>query len=90
MAKAKIYTDFLHYRNIVYVQNNVRKYATYNIFHAAYQFCGHDDIQLLVDGDDELIGALAFQWINHKYQDKDAWVVYSGYKDDTYRYGYTE
>lgn len=38
--------------NIVFVRNRVRKWATYNILNAAFNYCGDGDVQLLVDGDD--------------------------------------
>jgi cellulose synthase/poly-beta-1,6-N-acetylglucosamine synthase-like glycosyltransferase len=37
---------------ITYVQNLNRNYATYNIINAAYNYCGIDDVQMLMDGDD--------------------------------------
>ncbi len=53
---------------VVYVQNKERMFATYNIINAAFNFCKDEDVQMLVDGDDELIGRFAFQVINSKYQ----------------------
>lgn len=37
---------------------------------------------------------MAFKYINNKYNsnnnsNNNIWIVYSGYKDDTYRYGYS-
>ena len=37
---------------IVYVVNKERKFATYNIVHAAHSYCREEEIQLLLDGDD--------------------------------------
>jgi|688.fasta_scaffold1308535_1 cellulose synthase/poly-beta-1,6-N-acetylglucosamine synthase-like glycosyltransferase len=37
---------------ITYVQNLKRNYATYNIINAAYNYCGIEDVQMLMDGDD--------------------------------------
>lgn len=37
---------------IVYIQNLDRKYATYNIINAAFNYCGRDHVQMLMDGDD--------------------------------------
>ncbi len=53
---------------VAYVQNKERMFATYNIINAAFNFCKDEDVQMLVDGDDELIGRFAFQVINSKYQ----------------------
>lgn len=35
-----------------YIQNKERKYATYNIVHAAFNYCGKNDVQVVIDGDD--------------------------------------
>ena len=37
---------------VTFVQNLQRNYATYNIINAAFNFCGADDVQMLMDGDD--------------------------------------
>jgi hypothetical protein len=50
------------------VQNLRRNFATYNIINAAFNFCGEDDVQMLMDGDDEFIGKYAFQVMNAGYQ----------------------
>lgn len=68
-------------RMVVFVQNLRRNYATYNIINAAFNFCNEDDIQVVVDGDDEIIGREAFRVINQEYiRDPELWVVYSNYK----------
>lgn len=38
---------------------------------AVYNFCREGEIQLLLDGDDELIGRQAFSVINSAYQSED-------------------
>jgi|688.fasta_scaffold786780_1 hypothetical protein len=73
---------------VSYVQNLKRNFATYNIFNAAYNYCGADDIQVLLDGDDEIIGRYALQVINsHYHLNPNAWVVYSNYKDNCFTFG---
>ena len=54
---------------VIYIQNLKRNYATYNIINGAYNYCGVDDVQMLIDGDDEFIGKYAFQVMNSFYQD---------------------
>lgn len=54
---------------VFYIQNLKRNYATYNIINGAYNYCGVDDVQMLMDGDDEFIGKYAFQVMNSFYQD---------------------
>lgn len=55
---------------------------------AVYNFCAEDDIQLLLDGDDELIGRSALSVLNSAYQkDPSVWCVYSNYKSNLYHFG---
>lgn len=37
---------------MVFIQNKQRNYATYNILNGAFNYCGEDDVQMLMDGDD--------------------------------------
>lgn len=37
---------------ITYIKNSNRKYANYNILNAAFNFCFHGDVQVVIDGDD--------------------------------------
>ena len=76
--------EYLKARNfpsdrVSYVKNLGNNYATYNIIHAAFQFCAANEVQLLVDGDDELIGKQAFKMMNTAYHDEQTWVAYSAY-----------
>ena len=65
---------------IVYVANKERKFATYNIVHAAHSYCKEEEIQLLLDGDDELIGQQVLSMYNAIYQsNSDVWLAYSSY-----------
>lgn len=73
---------------MTFIQSKSRNFATYNIINAAFNYCKQDDIQMLLDGDDELIGKYAFQVMNSIYQQNpQLWVVYSNYKANTYMYG---
>lgn len=74
--------------NIVFVRNRVRKWATYNILNAAFNYCGDGDVQLLVDGDDQLVGRYAFQVMNSAYQQNpNIWLAYSNFKSCLYSFG---
>lgn len=53
---------------ITYIRNLKRKYATYNILNAAFNYCKKDSIFVIVDGDDQLIGKQVFKFINAIYQ----------------------
>ena len=50
-----------------------------NIYTAVTQHCGPEDIVVLVDGDDELLGRNAFKVFSHLYQKNNADVVYSNH-----------
>lgn len=66
---------------VTYIQNLQRNYATYNIINAAFNFCNESDIQVVLDGDDEIISRDAFAIINEAYiKNPNLWIVYSNYK----------
>ena len=73
---------------IIYVKNIGRRYATYNIVHAAFSYCKEDDVQVLLDGDDEIIGKQILKDFNAIYQkDNQIWLAYSTYISNFYSYG---
>ena len=75
-------------RRAVFVRNRKQMFTTHNFLNAAFNYCDDDEVQLLIDGDDELIGREAFSVMNSAYQlNKGLWYVYSCYKDNLYRYG---
>ena len=53
---------------LVFVRNKKQMFATYNIVNAAYSYCDIDDVQILIDGDDQLIGRYVFSTFNALYQ----------------------
>ncbi len=72
---------------VTYVRNKVQKRATFNIVNAGYNFCQKDSIQVLIDGDDQLIGTQVFQLFNAQYQADDLWTFYTFFKNDKYEEG---
>lgn len=63
--------------------------ANYNIINSAFNFSEEEDIMLVIDGDDELLGRYAFHVMNagyQKYKD-DLWVYYSNHKTNFYSLG---
>lgn len=72
---------------IVFIKNKYRKFATFNILNAAFNYCNTDDIQILVDGDDEIIGRHVFSLLNGIYQKDKKWVVYTNLKTNFYKFG---
>lgn len=65
--------------NIVVLTNEKRMTAVPNIHRAITQHCGKDDIVVLVDGDDELLGRYSLKVFNDLYQKHNAEVVYSNH-----------
>lgn len=60
-------------------QNKVRKMALTNILDAGQNFCHEDDIFMVIDGDDYLLGKQVFKLFNAAFSSSDAWVVYSNF-----------
>lgn len=67
------------------MRNRNRKYANYNILNAAFNWCGDEDVQVVIDGDDEIIGRYVFALINAAYhQHQQPWIVYTNFKTNLY------
>lgn len=69
------------------IKNPHKMYATYNLQNAAHNYCHEQDIYLILDGDDELVGHQVFKLLNAKYQEKDNWIVYTSYFSSKFSYG---
>lgn len=52
---------------VKFIKNIERTFATYNILNSAFNFCGEDDVQVRLDGDDMLVGRNVFGLINAVY-----------------------
>ena len=73
------------------IKNKRRMYAAYNIHYAISNYCQRDDVAVLVDGDDELLGTQVFKLINHAYEkNKNNWVVYFSSISSSLKYGYSQ
>lgn len=59
--------------------NKERMTAVPNIHRAVTEFCDKDDIVVLADGDDELLGRNILKVYNHVYQKQNVDVVYSNH-----------
>lgn len=66
-------------QNIVVLTNQKRMTAVPNIHRAIVDHCGPDDIVVLADGDDEILGRYSLKVFNHLYQKNNADVVYSNH-----------
>jgi len=56
-----------------------------NLRKAAMEYCLPQDIFLVVDGDDQLLGRQVLKVFNANFQKNDAWFVYSNYVTVTTR-----
>lgn len=73
---------------VTFVRNSLPKHSAYNILHAAHDYCNSEDIQVIVEGDDYLVGRKVFKLLNTVYQrNKDMWIVYGASVDNQYNYG---
>lgn len=63
--------------------------ALTNILDAAHNFCKPEEIFIVVDGDDYLLGYLVFKLFNYGFSDPDKWVVYSNFLTITGKVGYS-
>jgi len=61
------------------VTNAEQQKAMPNLRRAAMEFCKPEEIFLIVDGDDELIGRQVLHFFNAMFQKHDAWFVYSNF-----------
>lgn len=61
------------------IKNSKKQGALFNIHQAATKYCSSEDILLIVDGDDELLGVNVFKTFNSVYTTKQQEVVYSNF-----------
>ena len=53
---------------VTFIKNLETLGPTFNILHSAYQYCGPNDIQVIMEGDDQLIGRQVFKLLSTLYQ----------------------
>lgn len=76
-------------KRVTLVQNLKHKFATYNYVNTAFTYCKENDIQIIMDGDDQLIGQNVFHFVNTRYQtDPTLWLMHSFYKTNSYGEGF--
>jgi hypothetical protein len=62
----------------------------HNIRTAAFDNCKPNEILMIVDGDDELIGRQVLKLFNAVYQETGAWIVYSNFFTAEGKLGYSK
>jgi len=63
----------------IVIRNTKQLHALPNLIMAASNYCQAEDIFLIVDGDDELIGRQVLKFYNSIFQDQGVWFVYSNF-----------
>lgn len=62
-------------RNVTLIKNKTRRGQLANIYDAIHQ-CTDDEIVVIVDGDDKLIGPHVLSYLNKTYHYNDTWMTY--------------
>jgi hypothetical protein len=65
--------------NINVYHNEQQRRAMPNLRKAALEYCKPNEIFVIVDGDDQLIGRQVLKLFNSQFQAKNAWFVYSNF-----------
>jgi hypothetical protein len=60
-----------------------------NLRWAAKNFCNPDDIFIIVDGDDELLGRQVLKLYNAIFQREQIWFLYSNFLGSNGKVGYS-
>lgn len=60
-----------------------------NILDASSNFCQPEDIFIIIDGDDYLLGKYVFKLFNAAFSSSDSWVVYSNFLTVQGKIGYS-
>lgn len=76
-----IASNMLTSDRFVLIKNPVRMRALNNIRSAAIKHCKPEEIMMIIDGDDQLVGKQVFKLFNAVFQKEKAWFVYSNFID---------
>lgn len=71
------------------VRNAERMMAMSNIRSAAKQYCSVEDIMMVVDGDDQLVGRQVFKLFNAVLNKDKVWFAYSNFIDSNKKIGFS-
>ena len=81
---ARLSANYLKYRNadpqkfiLVHQKSRLRSLA--NVYYAAHKYCDYNQIFMVVDGDDYLVGRMVFKTFNQEYQKYKLYTLYSQY-----------
>lgn len=91
---ATLINDLLNEKGVdrnqyVLVRNDERMMAMRNIRMAARKYCNHDDIMMIIDGDDQLIGNQVFKLFNAVLNKQKVWFAYSNFLDSNKNVGFS-
>jgi len=71
------------------VINEEQRLSMFNQRRAANEFCQPEEIMMVVDGDDELLGRQVFRLFNAIFQEKQVWFMYTNYLPNGGYVGYS-
>ena len=60
-----------------------------NVLYAAKTFCNPDDIFIVLDGDDELLGKQVLKLFNSVFQKDKIWLMYANFMTSSGSLGYS-
>lgn len=63
--------------------------AMSNIRNTAKKYCNADDIMMIVDGDDQLVGRQVFKLFNTVLHKEKVWFAYSNFIDSNKKVGFS-
>ena len=83
-----VYQNMLDNRVQIQI-NKERKMALPNILDAAKNFCKPEELFMVLDGDDYLLGRQVLKLFNAIFSSKDVWVAYSNFLTMSHKAGYS-
>lgn len=75
--------------NYEVVSHTERSFSLLNIRNASKNFCKEEDIIIVVDGDDELLGRQVLKLFNAVFQEKKIWYAYTNFLGSIGKVGYS-
>lgn len=72
----KVASKYKKRSKVTFINNRVRLGALYNHYNTIINYTNPEDIVVLVDGDDALIGEDVFRLLDETYSDPNVWMTY--------------
>ena len=65
---------------VILINNDERRGALYNQYHAIHEFCKSTDVVAILDGDDFLAQDDVLAYLNNVYSDPNVWLTYGNFR----------